>query len=375
MSMSMRERIISVYNGEVPDVVPYMLDLSHWFYHKHKIPWDLSMDYDKPDKELIGYHKKMGVGFYMPNLASFYSVKYRDDVSVDVKKEEINDEKAITWVYSTPYGSIRRSRIWHESTYSWHIRDWGVKTEKDLRILGYIMSSRVFIPNWDNYRAWVDCVGDDGVVYMPFEYSAMGYLLSYWMGPEATTYAIYDWNDTVQEVVDQINRNSMDFVRMLSESPAEIIVMGDNFSSDLQPPKFFNKWSRSFYEQAINCIHGAGKYAAVHIDGKLKGSLGMIRDVGADCADAVTPAPMGDLTPDQCRQEAGVDFILSGGLSPDLWLPSVDIKYFEEAVINWLELKKYGSRFIANAGDQVPPDAEEERIIIMRDLVESYGRY
>ena len=59
--MTMRERILAVYKGETPDVVPYMLDLSHYFYHKHHKPWDLSKSYDEPEYDLIDYHKKMGV--------------------------------------------------------------------------------------------------------------------------------------------------------------------------------------------------------------------------------------------------------------------------------------------------------------------------
>jgi hypothetical protein len=101
----------------------------------------------------------------------------------------------------------------------------------------------------------------------------------------------------------------------------------------------------------------------------------MIRDTDADCCDAATPVPMGDLTPLDCRQEAGPDFILSGGISPNLWLPGVDIKLFRQTVLDWLELRKISPRLIANAGDQVPPGAAEERIEIMRDMVEKYGRY
>ena len=44
--MSMRERILAVYRGQTPDVVPFMLDLSHWFYHTHHMPWDLSVSFD-----------------------------------------------------------------------------------------------------------------------------------------------------------------------------------------------------------------------------------------------------------------------------------------------------------------------------------------
>ena len=373
--MNIRNRILSVYKGETPDVVPYMLDLSHWFYHKNRMLWDLSQAYEKPEYELIDYHKKVGAGFYMPNLGFFFSVKYRNDVSVEVKKSTINDNPVITWSYITPIGSIERTRIWQEHTYSWGIKDWGVKTEQDLRILGYAMEQRTFTPHWGHYQAWVDYVGDDGVVYLPFGYSGMGYLLSYWMGIEGTICATYDWPETMHKVIDQINESNLDCIDMLAKSPAEIIIMGDNFSSDIQPPSFFNKWSRSFYVEAIRRLHAAGKYVAVHIDGRLHQALSMIRDTGADCSDATTPLPMGDLTPEQCRKEAGPDFILSGGVSPDLWLPEASIEDFKKAVIGWLDLKKYGPRLIANAGDQVPPGAVEERIKIMRDLVEKYGRY
>ena len=63
---SLHERILDVYGGKTPDVVPYMLDLSHWFYQKHEHPWDLSETYDEPERELIQYHKELGAGFICP---------------------------------------------------------------------------------------------------------------------------------------------------------------------------------------------------------------------------------------------------------------------------------------------------------------------
>ena len=188
-------------------------------------------------------------------------------------------------------------------------------------------------------------------------------------------YATMEWPNTLKDVVDRINDNNFELIKVLANSPIEIAVMGDNFSSDVQPPSFYQKWSKSYYDQAIQILHQAGKYVAVHIDGKLAGSLEMIRDSGADCADAVTPKPMGDLTPQQCRLLAGKDFILSGGVSPDLWLPDVDLDIFKSAVRNWLALKDSSPRLIANAGDQVPPGADEDRIKIMRDLIEECGQY
>jgi len=371
--MSPRERILAVYRRETPDVVPYMLDLSHWFYHRRHMPWDLSTPYDEPVHELIDYHRTAAVGIYLAQRAGFFDVKFAPDVKSSVTKSEDGGE--IRWELQTPLGAVRRRRVWEEETYSWGIPEWGIRSEQDLKVFAYAMAGRTYWPNWDIYRTWADAIGDAGVVYLTLSYSGMGSLLRLWMGIEGTAYAVVDWPDTMREVVDQINANNLKGVDLMAESPAEIIIMGDNHSSDVQSPGFFERWSRAYYQEAIRRLHAAGKHVAIHIDGRLRGALGMFRDVDADCADAVTPTPMGDLTPEQCRQEAGPDMILSGGISPDLWLPNAPLKDFKAAVRRWLDLKKHSPRLIANAGDQVPPGAEEDRIHLMRDMVERHGKY
>lgn len=373
--MTLRERILAVYRGETPDVVPYMLDLSHWFYHKNRMPWDLTVAYEKPETELIDYHRRAGVGFYMPNLAAFFSVHYAGDVLSEVVKGVQNGVPEITWRLTTPLGTIERQRVWNEESYSWAITRWGVHDESGLRILAYALRSRKYSPRWENYRAWSDYVGATGVVYALNGYSAIGQLMHYWMGVEGTLFAAADWPRTLREVVDEINTNNLELIDLLVESPAEVVCLGDNFSSDIQPPAFFERWSRPFYVEAVRRLHAAGKYVAVHIDGRLRGALRMIRETGADCADAVTPAPFGDLTPEECREEAGPRFILSGGPPPSLWLPDVPLEAFKKSVLEWLDLRTKSPRLIANAGDQVPPGADEERIFIMRELVEQCGRY
>ena len=371
--MTLRERILSVYRGETPDVVPFMLDLSHWFYHRHKMPWDLSEVYEEPERKLIDYHRRMGVGFYVANLAHTLDVAYADDTRVSTLKS--SHGRALTWRVETPLGAIERERVWEDATYAWGISRWGIETEADLRVLGHALGGRSFTYLDDKFLAWDECVGDTGVVYGSLGYSAMGQLLNLWMGVERTTFATVDWPDTMREVVDQINASNLACVDALAASPADVVIMGDNFSSDTQPPWFFDRWSRRYYEEAIRRLHEAGKCVAVHVDGMLRGALDMIGRTGADCVDAVTPPPLGDLTPAECRQEAGPDLILSGGVSPDLWLPSADLEAFKRAVLDWLDLKRESPRLIANAGDQVPPGADEGRIALMRNLVEERGRY
>ncbi len=373
--MTHRERILAVYRGQTPDVVPFMLDLSHWFYHRHGRPWDLSASFMTPDSELIDYHRSSGVGFYIPNLGSVMDSSYGPNVVAKTEKIQNGQDVEIVWSLETPGGRIWRTRQWSQQTYSWHISRWGVRTQQDIKVLTEALSSLTFRPAVERYQNWVREVGDIGVVYASSSYSAMGQLLNYWMGVEQTMYAVCDWPELVAEAVEAINAALLGAMDALCLLPAEIIIMGDNFSSDLQPPAFFNRWSRAFYAEAVRRIHAAGKCVAVHVDGRLRGLLRVFAELGVDCIDAVTPAPMGDLTGQQCRDEAGPALILSGGVPPTLWLPEVPKETFIRSVMDWLELRKRSPRLIANAGDQVPPGAEEDRIALMRDLVEKHGRY
>ncbi len=374
--MTERERILAVFNGQTPDRIPFMLDLSHFYYQKFQKPWDLLNGYTEAEKDLIDYHKKFNAGFYIPNQAILSKTTVRKDVEVTVTSLTIDGIPEIHWKYETPIGTIERVRIWEQGSYSWAIKKWGVETEQDLKVLGYSLQDRVFEPLVDNYVSWKDYVGDLGVVYMPCSYSAMGYLLNYWMGIENTVYATMDMNETMHEVVEQINDSNLQMIEMFARDyPCEILVMGDNFDSSIQPPNFFAEWSNDYYTKAVSIAHKYGKKVAVHVDGMLKGSINYIKNTGADCIDAVTPFPMCDLTPDECRDEAGPKLILSGGVAPNLWLPEIPVDAFKAACMNWINLSKRSPAIIAAAADQVPPGAEEVRIEIYRDLVDRFGNY
>ena len=374
--MTPRERILAVYNGEVPDRVPYMLDLSHYYLHKYNLPWDLCNGYPKPDTGLMDFTKKMGAAFYCPQQTHFWDVALGEDVKSTAQPRVVDGVPEIVWRFETPIGSIERIRVWEQGSYSWAIKKWGVTDEKDLAVLAYAMSSRRYRAIPQNYKDWADYIGEDGLVYLNSGYSAMGYLLNYWMGVENTVYASYDFEEELDDCVRRINDNNLQQIEMMaSQFDAPVIIMGDNFSSDVQSPNFFARWSKDYYAKAYEIIHSYGKKVAVHVDGKLKGAIKMMKEIGVDCIDAVTPGSVGGCTPMQAREEAGHDLILSGGIPNELWYDYSELSDFEKAVTDWLALKEVSPALIMAAGDQVPPGAEESRILRLGELVAEYGNY
>ncbi len=368
---SRRQDILAVFRRQRPERIAFMLDLSHWFYHKNGRPWDLSRAYNEPEHALLDYHRKQDVGFYLPNLGSFFQTMYPGDVKAETFKSGPGE---ITWRLTTPRGSISRRRVWEAQNYAWGIPEWGIRTPDELLILADALGRRRYREQFDRYRKWVEYVGDNGVVYLPVGYSAMGQIMNYWMGIENTVYAAIDTPELLAEVVETINRNNLELIDLAAESPAEVILMGDNFSGDIQPPDFFRRWSRCYYLEAITRLQRKGKFVAVHIDGKIRGAAAMLAAVGADCGDALTPLPGGDLSPRECRREAGESMILSGGVAPGLWLRSVSERDFTRHVEAWCSLAAGNPRLIAAAGDQVPPHAEEYKIALMRDIVDACSR-
>ena len=132
--MTERERMLAVYRGKTPDRVPFFLDLSHWFYEKFKVPFDLSVAVTEPEWDLIAYHKKV-LGFDIPNRIACHTVSFPSDVRTTVSTSTTTAGPEITWTIETPLGLIRRKRLWQEQSYSWNVSDWGISTPQDLRVL------------------------------------------------------------------------------------------------------------------------------------------------------------------------------------------------------------------------------------------------
>ena len=68
--MTARERVLAVYEGKVPDQVPLLLDLSHWYKKNTNIPFDLT-GLSGVNEGLVELHKELNTVSYV-EMGSFY---------------------------------------------------------------------------------------------------------------------------------------------------------------------------------------------------------------------------------------------------------------------------------------------------------------
>ena len=369
--MTPRERLLAVYQGSIPDQVPLILDLTHWYKKNYNVFFDLS-GFKAVEWDLVNLHKKLNVVCYN-EMGSFYNVSYADD---DTASESWTDEQGVYhYRITTPIGSLESHRVFEKTSYSYNIRKRLLESVDDFEVVNYLMDRCRVEAAWEKYHQWSEALGEVGFPYCQLPYSGLGYLISMHFGVEKTCLAMFDYPDKVHKLVDTVNKCNLRILDAIIDAPAEVIFISDNFDSNVQNPNMFDEYSRDFYTEVARRVHAKGKYFAVHVDGEMRGCLENFAQCGVDCIDAATPAPMFELTPERVRAQAGKEMIISGGIPAAIFGAEGTDAGFEECVKRWLDTRHVSARLIMAAGDQVPPDAPLHRIEMLPELVSKYGKY
>lgn len=367
--MTERERLIKVLRRETPDRVPWFADLGHWYRAESGEVWNL-FTISNRTKGIADLHREVKAGWYI-EVGSLHEEYYEDEV---VRERFIEGNFAVER-YITPIGKIEMLREWNPISFSWDISKYLIKKIEDLKIFLYAIERKKIRPKLENWNLIEEIGGDVGLGFPSTGYTGLGSLISYYMGMENTIYAMYDDPELFKNYIETYNRKNLEVIDLYCLSPAPHLFFGDNLSSDMQPPELFRKYSFNHYKEIADHVHKAGKTVSAHLDGMLNNIIGIVAEAGIDVADACTPKPTGDLTPIEIRRQAGNDMVLMGGISPSMWLPETSEKDFIAHVREWLDLRKISRRLVQSAGDQVPPGTKLERIKLVYDIVEEYGRY
>lgn len=368
--MKPNERVRTVYGGGTPDQVPLLLDLSHWYKRNMDTGFDLS-GYSEVERGLVDLHKQLGAVAYV-EMGAFYDL-YTDDPGVVV--ESSTEDGVFRTSIRTPVGVLHEERVFNRDSYSYGIRKHLLESPEDFPVVEFLMERLRCRPKWGFFRDWQTALGELAYPYAQLPYSGSGYLISRYMGVEKTVFAILDEPEKVQRLIDAVNACNLRILDAIVDGPFETLIISDNYDSNVQTRDFFDRYVRDYYTEVGRRLHAQGKHLAVHVDGESRGVLGWLSECGVDCADALTPAPMFALTPEQMRAQSGGDLILSGGIPATVFGPEATDAEFVECVKRWLDTRHTSSRLLLAAGDQVPPEAPYERIAMLPELVEQYGRY
>jgi corrinoid protein of di/trimethylamine methyltransferase len=164
-------------------------------------------------------------------------------------------------------------------------------------------------------------------------------------------------------------------LRIVAESPAEVIQWGSNFDEILTFPPMFANHFVPWIRKAKEILGPKNIRILCHTDGENQGLMDLIRDSGTDVAEAVCPAPMTKVSIREYYRRWGDRITIFGGVPSNLLLPQLtpedQFKSFMDRLFTSIG---DGSRFIVGIADTTPPDADFERLVRIGDMVREKGR-
>jgi hypothetical protein len=366
--MTPRERVLAVLRGQPADQVPWFGDLDYWataLVKRGERPADF-----KESDDYLAWHRDLGVGFY---LQGWFPMKLRvEGGRVEDREDAATRERTIR----TPVGTLHERWTWSVPTYSWAPVERLVKTLDDLRVYGWIAEHAT----WDADYAFAarrgPQVGDQGVLLGYLHHSPLMQMVALDAGIEFVAGADADDPDLLASTLAAWAAALEPAQRIAIASPAEVLMISDNLSSEVVGTRLFERHLRPYYLAWTPAIRTAGKLSCLHLDGTLRGLLGGVSGCGFTFVEAMTPAPVGDVAVAEWPSfRGGADTVYWGGVPGAYFSPVTAEAEFERHVRETLAVMRADRRMVLGVADQVPPDALEHRVRRVAELVEECGRY
>jgi len=366
--MSPRERILWMLKGEQPDQVPWAGDLDYWANALIKMG-------KKPEgfiqsDDYIEWHRDLGVGYYLQGYFPFKQIIENCEII------EWNEGHKKFKEIKTEIGSVRECWEYIPTSFSDGPVEHFLKSELDIPVMKHIYENTRFEPDYDFAVKRKKQVGDQGVVLCYLPKSPFMHLLALEAGVMSVTMAAMTVPDEFGDLLDTMKKAFDQAAQISVESPAEVLMIPENLSSEMVGPEFFEMYMHDYQKEWTTKIRKAGKYSFIHIDGTMAGLLKQEASVGFSVLEALTPYPVGDMKWEDLADFSGDSkSILWGGIPGVYFTANVSNKEFERHIKHVLSIMVKEPRYVLGVADQVPPDGLEERVKRVRELVDIYGKY
>jgi hypothetical protein len=275
--------------------------------------------------------------------------------------------------WRTPVGTISQVTQYEPLGCCWAYREYAVKTVQDLKVLRFIYEHQSVKPNYETQKKQLEMWGDIGVPSSIPPRSPMAQLLVIWAGVQNTVYAMADDIVEVEKTLEVFDASDDPIYEAIERSPATMVYFGENITSEVVTPNIFKKYYAPYYKKRVPGLHKAGKYIFVHVDGTVRGVLPLMEETGVDCAQSLTPAPVGDCTVAEMRELARPSLIIWSGVPGALFSPVYSEDVFRRCVDECIEEFRRNWRFIMGICDQLPPDGILDRVRLVTDMIAEAG--
>jgi corrinoid protein of di/trimethylamine methyltransferase len=401
--MTKKERILMAMRGETPDMLPYVPRFDLWYNsnsYRGTLPkrhqgrthdeiaraegWALH----KVIPELLEVVDPMenvtrGIGLYSLK-ENGYRINFSPNVKLEVQKSRQGAEEATRVEYHTPKGVVSTKEVINEEmreagvSITW-VQEHAIKRPQDYETWATIFENITVTPDYDRYRAWQQRIGDDGVAVMMATFSAspVHHIQRDFLDATEFFFHYNDHHREMRRLAEAIGLVYEQILKVVGDSPAEVVLWGANFDDMITYPPYFQKEMTPWLRKASEYLASKGKLVICHCDGENQGLIDVIADSGMHVAEAVCCAPMTKLAIDTyyerwCRSDK---LTLMGGLVQSLLSPATaSLDDLNSYLDQFFKAVAPGKRIIMSVADTTPPNADFERLVLIGERIDKEGR-
>ena len=391
---SMRDRVLAVLDGKMPDRLPFIDRIEIW--HKGMQARG-TMPPAFEGMTLNDVHEAVGIGrekFSIPYALKLRGVDMRilldgevihQETDPDVRyfpaqypPDEIPRDRPGTSVveYRTPRGRVSVSYEFAESMISLsgmepYLTSHLVKEANDYRTIEYILEHAEFVPMFEEFKSEEAELGLHGFLVpcihrIPFQQALLEYL-----GEMSLFQALYDDRNALDRLIYLLDLQMKDIIDHLVQTDLPYIEFGDNLDGMMTNPNLFQEYCIPQYQTYTKMLHDAGKKAGSHTDGNLKPLVHLMPESGLDVCESFTPYPLTELLFEEAWDMWRNGPLIWGGFPSDILEERTNQNVFEAFVEKVLAIVGKNS-IIFGVGDMVLDNNLIERVKYIADRIEAH---
>jgi len=348
--VNLKERIMAAFRGEEPDRIPWMI-------------LSILLPRGRIEREM----RNMGLG-----LVSWTSMCEEETPNVKV---EVNTTGGMReTIYRTPIGSVsskqRISGLGYDTSWT---TEFMIKDASDYDVAAFMVEDAVYRPDYDPFLDEERELGDDGIVCAPGKRSPLQQLLLELMGYRRFSIDLYRNRSEFEKLLRVMEDKTLEYYRIVADSPAEIVWVPDNINGTVTSPKIFEKYCIPFYNKLAHILHSKGKIISIHMDGRLRSLLNLIPKAEIDSIDGFTPPPVGNLPIREARDIWGDNYTIWSNFPPTVFLHGADA--IRKCTIEMLRNAAPGDRFIMGVTENIPSDILDVSLKTVTKTMAEHGKY
>ncbi len=368
--LTMRERMFKVIREGHGDAVIWAPRWDLFFQAMEKSG---RMPHKYKGKSYFDLTRSLGMGITAPRC-EIIKKKVRN-VEIIMKK----DGNTTLTEYHTAFGKVtstfRSTPELEAEGVRGIVTEYMIKKKTDFDAVKFIIENTKIEPDYEGFIKIVKEIGDDGLAFAKAGYCPFHDIIRNYMGYEKTYYALYDYPNQLESLLDTLDEQFEKVIKLIINSPAEIITCDGHFDGQLTPPPIYRKHLLPCFKDFSNKIHSAGKLFASHTDADISGLLELFLESGFDIAEAFTPPPMCRVPVQRAMNIWGNRITIWGCVASVMLSRSTPEHVFKEHIHNLLDEIAPGNNVILAVGDNVPTDASFERLINIGEIIHERGNY